>query len=168
MHGFVRHGPCSGGALFYEIPASVGDDLFSIDSSRGIVTTRGPIDREARDLYKLPVYVTEIPSTDFGAAYAKSKGPMPLFDVATLVIRINDVNDHAPEFRPGTCYPLSVPENHETTIVHTIVATDLDEGLNADIIYTITGKFCHCIRGCLGTATAFALGSFELDHIHDK
>lgn len=134
--------PISGGTLLYEIPASVGDDLFTIDSSRGIVTTRGPIDRESRDLYQIPVYVTEIASSEFGtAAYAKSTNPMPLYDVATLVIRINDVNDHAPEFRPGTCYPLSVPENHETTIVHTIVATDLDEGLNADIIYTITGNF---------------------------
>lgn len=65
---------------------------------------------------------------------------MTLYDVATLVIRINDVNDHAPEFRPGTCYPLAVPENHEATIIHTVVATDLDDGSNGDIIYTITGK----------------------------
>lgn len=45
------------------------------------------------------------------------------------------------EFRPGTCYPLTVPENHEATIIHKIVATDLDDGLNSDIIYTITGNF---------------------------
>lgn len=63
------------------------------------------------------------------------------FDVATLVVKVNDVNDHSPEFRPGSCYPLAVPENSITAIIHTVVATDLDEGPNGDIIYSITGKF---------------------------
>lgn len=58
-----------------------------------------------------------------------------------MLYSVLDVNDHAPEFRPGTCYPLAVPENHEATIIHTVVATDLDDGLNGDIIYTITGNF---------------------------
>lgn len=128
----------------YEIPAGVGDDLFTVDSNRGIVTTRGTIDREIRDVYMIPVYVTELAATDFASSfsYAKAnKNTASLFDVATLIIKINDVNDHAPEFRPGTCYPLAVPENHEAAIIHTVVATDLDEGMNGDIIYTITGKF---------------------------
>lgn len=43
-------------------------------------------------------------------------------------------------FLVGTCYPLAVPENQEAAIIHTVVATDLDEGQNGDIIYTITGK----------------------------
>lgn len=62
------------------------------------------------------------------------------FDVATIVIRITDVNDHAPEFRPGSCYPLAIPENNDLSIVHQVVATDLDEGPNGDITYSITGK----------------------------
>lgn len=127
----------------FEIPAGVGDDIFTVDSNRGIVTTRGLIDRETKDIYTIPIYVTEAAANDFGNAFSYSKtnrNAMTLFDVATLVIKINDVNDHAPEFRPGTCYPLAVPENHETTIIHTVVATDLDDGLNGDIIYTITGN----------------------------
>lgn len=133
----------AGRSLMFEIPAGVGDDMFAVDSSRGIVTTRGAIDRETKDVYVIPIYVTEAAAIDFSSSfsYAKSsKNAMTLYDVATLVIKINDVNDHAPEFRPGTCYPLSVPENHETAIIHTVVATDLDDGLNGDIIYTITGK----------------------------
>lgn len=62
------------------------------------------------------------------------------FDVATIVIRITDINDHAPEFRPGSCYPLAIPENSETSVIHRVVATDLDEGPNGDITYSITGK----------------------------
>lgn len=62
------------------------------------------------------------------------------FDVATIVIRVTDVNDHAPEFRPGSCYPLAIPENSDLSIIHQVVATDLDEGPNGDITYSITGK----------------------------
>lgn len=61
------------------------------------------------------------------------------FDVTTLVVKVTDVNDFAPEFRPRSCYPLAVPENSELAIIHTVVATDLDDGLNGDIIYSITG-----------------------------
>lgn len=91
----------------------------------------------------IPIYVTESVGGEFGNSFAYSKtnkNGLTLFDVATLVIKVNDVNDHAPEFRPGTCYPLAIPENHEAAIIHTVVATDLDDGLNGDIIYTITGN----------------------------
>lgn len=145
--------------MLYEIPAGVGDDLFTVDSSRGIVTTRGNIDRESRSMYMIPIYVTEataineftnnfgyskanknvVAATATTATTATATGSL-LFDVATIVIKINDQNDRKPEFRPGTCYPLAVPENHEAAIIHTVVATDLDEGQNGEIIYTITGK----------------------------
>jgi protocadherin-16/23 len=72
------------------------------------------------------------------------------FDVATIVIRVTDVNDHAPEFRPGSCYPLAIPENNDLSIIHQVVATDLDEGPNGDITYSITGKnlFSHFYSLC--------------------
>lgn len=97
----------------YEIPAGVGDDLFTVDSSRGIVTTRGNVDRESRAMYMIPIYVTEVTAiNDFTNNFGYSKpnkntvatpsavasGPT-LFDVATIVIKINDVNDHAPMFQ---------------------------------------------------------------------
>lgn len=66
--------------------------------------------------------------------------PNGQFDVATLHILITDVNDHAPEFLAGSCYTLSVPENTETAIIHTLVAYDPDEGINGQIIYSIIGK----------------------------
>lgn len=65
------------------------------------------------------------------------------FDVATIVVRVTDVNDHAPEFRPGSCYPLAIPENSDFSIIHTVIATDLDEGANGDISYSIIGEFAY-------------------------
>lgn len=49
------------------------------------------------------------------------------------------MNDHAPEFRQGACYPLSIPENNEFSVIHTIAASDLDAGANGVISYSITG-----------------------------
>lgn len=61
------------------------------------------------------------------------------FDVATLHVTVEDVNDHAPEFRPGSCYPIFIPENNEQSVIHTAVASDLDSGRNGKITYSITG-----------------------------
>lgn len=131
--------------MTYEIPKGVADDCFTVDSVRGIVSTKGTFDRETKASYIVPVYVME---TTTAAATSKStastkssKVYKSQFDVATIVIRIADVNDHAPEFRPGSCYPLAIPENSEVSIIHQVVATDLDEGLNGEVTYSITGKF---------------------------
>jgi protocadherin-16/23 len=51
-----------------------------------------------------------------------------------------DVNDHAPEFGLGTCYPVAVPENSDLAVIHTVVATDRDIGSNGEVTYSITGE----------------------------
>jgi len=105
-------------------------------------------------MYTVPIYVMEegyrnqitsaSSSSSSSIALAQSQAGNKIiqsqFDVATLVVKVTDVNDHAPEFRPGSCYPLSIPENSDLSVVHTVVATDLDDGPNGDIIYTITGN----------------------------
>lgn len=131
----------TGGNLTFEIPTGVADDHFVVDPIRGIVTTRGAFDRESKDMYTVPIYVKE---SSFSSAKMKTSISPKMattwqFDVATIVVRVTDVNDHAPEFRPGSCYPLRVPENSDLAVIHTVVATDMDEGLNGDIIYSITG-----------------------------
>ncbi|XP_041779584.1 protein dachsous [Anopheles merus] len=125
--------------LTYEIPKGVGEDHFAVDSVRGIVTTRGTFDRESKDLYTIPIYVTEGGRFKKPSSSAASSQDMAQFDVATLVVRVTDVNDHAPEFVQGSCYPLAVPENSELSVIHTVVATDADDGLNGEITYSISG-----------------------------
>jgi protocadherin-16/23 len=78
----------------------------------------------------VPVYVTS-PSRRPGS---------PQFDITTVDVRVIDVNDHAPEFRPGTCYTVAVPENSDLAVIHTVVATDLDSGPNGEVTYSITGE----------------------------
>uniref|UniRef100_A0A1I8NDN4 Cadherin domain-containing protein n=1 Tax=Musca domestica TaxID=7370 RepID=A0A1I8NDN4_MUSDO len=151
--------------LTYEIPTGVADNHFHVDTQRGIVTTRGQFDRETKASYILPIYVYDAKrlnanlmtaaagiggTTAAGAAAVARRQQRSSvneaapaqngqFDVATLHITITDVNDHAPEFRPGSCYGLSVPENSDLAVIHTIVADDLDEGANGEIVYSIIG-----------------------------
>ncbi|XP_064539649.1 protein dachsous [Drosophila montana] len=135
--------------LSYEIPAGVAADHFHVDWQRGIVTTRGQFDRETQSQYTLPIYVRDAnrmaatPTSAIRKQRSSESNSEPAsgqhFDVATLIISIGDVNDNAPEFRPGACYGLSVPENSESSVIHTVVASDLDEGANAEIVYSIIG-----------------------------
>jgi protocadherin-16/23 len=94
------------------------------------VSLRAPLDRETKDLYTVPVYVSSPP---------RRPGSQQ-FDVTTVVVRVIDVNDHAPEFRPGTCYTVTVPENSDLAVIHRLVATDLDSGPNGEVTYSITGE----------------------------
>ncbi|XP_045480676.1 protein dachsous isoform X2 [Harmonia axyridis] len=113
--------------LTFYLPSEVADDAFSIDSE-GKITVANFLDREKKDVYNLPVYIID-----------SSKSSKTLFDVASLLITVLDVNDHAPQFKNGACYRLSVPENNEYGVIHTVTAEDSDEGLNGQITYAISG-----------------------------
>lgn len=91
----------------------------------GVVSTKSNLDRESESSYSIPVYVSDQTSKQ-------------QYDVALLVITVLDVNDHAPEFKQGSCYPIHVPENSDLSVIHKVVAADLDDGANGEITYSIT------------------------------
>lgn len=97
--------------------------MFAI-APNGLVTLRGLLDRE-----KVARYTVSI--------LARSS---KLLDITTLEVIVTDENDNSPEFRPGSCYTLAVPENQEIAAIHTVAATDLDEGKNGEIFYSIVGE----------------------------
>ncbi|XP_076332831.1 LOW QUALITY PROTEIN: protein dachsous-like [Tachypleus tridentatus] len=111
------------GNLTYIIPKGIADDKFTINGQSGRIATAGLLDREERSYYLLTVYVKD--------------GAFPtFFDSATVEVEILDVNDHAPNFGQS-CYSLQIPENSDFSIIHTVVATDLDYGQNSEVTYTI-------------------------------
>nr|CAD7198839.1 unnamed protein product [Timema douglasi] len=114
-----------GGNLTYSVPPGAAEDRFTVDARSGVVSVRAPLDRETRDRYALPVYV--------------SNGAHAHGDLATVWVRVTDVNDNPPVFRPGACYPLAVPENSDLAVIHTVVAVDKDIEGNGEITYTIAG-----------------------------
>ena len=110
----------------FSIPNGVASNKFAI-SSNGQVTLRDPLDREEVSHYSVSIL-------------ARSN---KLLDVTTLEVIVMDENDNSPEFRPGSCYTLAVPENQETSAIHVIAATDLDDGKNGEIFYSIESKLSH-------------------------
>ncbi|XP_068225068.1 protein dachsous-like, partial [Palaemon carinicauda] len=110
--------------LTYIIPAGIGDNKFRIDPATGIIHTVTSLDREVKEMYNLTVYVKD---GSFPAQY----------DTASVLVTLIDINDHDPEFR-DSCYPLRVPENTDLSVIHTVLATDKDDGLNGEVRYSIT------------------------------
>lgn len=109
------------------IPSGAAGDKFAIDERLGTVTVKTKIDREESDHYIFPVYVTD------SSTFQSSAN----FDVATVSISVLDVNDNQPTFKRGSCYTLTVPENNNAEIIHTVTATDKDIGANGMITYSI-------------------------------
>ena len=100
------------------------NDMFSIDPISGIVKTTQPLDRET-----IPKHEFRVTATD-GSPYRKSA-------VATLIILVEDENDHAPTFTESLI-KVEKPENLPvTSTITTIRAVDGDVGKNSDILYSI-------------------------------
>lgn len=111
--------------LTYIIPAGIGDNKFRINPGTGEIHTVATLDREEKEQYSLTVYVRD---GSFPAQY----------DTASVLVSLSDVNDHSPEFR-DSCYPLRVPENTDLSVIHTLLATDKDSGLNGEVTYSLSG-----------------------------
>ena len=88
------------------------------------------VDREVRELYRVVI-----------AAY--DGGIPPLSGTLTLDIIILDVNDNYPHFTNET-YTVSVPESLErNSVITTVKATDIDSGLNGQVVYGFSTKTQH-------------------------
>uniref|UniRef100_A0A3B4WCU3 Protocadherin 2 alpha a 15 n=1 Tax=Seriola lalandi dorsalis TaxID=1841481 RepID=A0A3B4WCU3_SERLL len=99
-------------------------NLFYINLSTGEITVRGLINYEERDRYEI-----EIEASD--------KGLAPLTTEKSVIIKIVDVNDNAPEIEV-TSFSSSIPEDcRPGTTVALISVNDLDSGLNGKVICSI-------------------------------
>ena len=98
--------------------------MFAIDPNSGRVTTTEVLDRE-----NIPVH--------YFMVYASDNNNPRVNGQAALVIYVDDVNDHAPEFESQS-YSQSVSESLLVgATVITVRASDGDTGINADIEYSI-------------------------------
>ncbi|CAH1803297.1 unnamed protein product, partial [Owenia fusiformis] len=110
--------------LTYIIPMGIAENRFKIDPQMGVITTAdGALDRETRDSYVVTAYVRD--------------GAFPsLYDTTTILVDILDKNDNAPVFK-DPYLELEVPENAEFSVIHTVRASDLDIGVNGQVVYAI-------------------------------
>ncbi|XP_034453486.1 protocadherin alpha-6-like isoform X18 [Hippoglossus hippoglossus] len=98
--------------------------LFDINPSTGEIIVKGLIDYEEKDKHEIDIQ-------------ASDKGLVPLSTQKSVVIKIVDVNDNAPEIEV-TSFSSSIPEDSRPgTTVALISVNDLDSGLNGKVICSI-------------------------------
>uniref|UniRef100_A0A3Q2VIW8 Protocadherin alpha-8-like n=1 Tax=Haplochromis burtoni TaxID=8153 RepID=A0A3Q2VIW8_HAPBU len=115
------------GEVVYSFGNSVSNNvfnLFDIDQSTGKITVKGLLDYEQKDKYEI-----EIQASDRGLA--------PLTTEKSVIIKIVDVNDNAPEIEV-TSFSSSIPEDSRPgTTVAIISVNDLDSGVNGKVICSL-------------------------------
>ncbi|KAM4586891.1 protocadherin alpha-3-like [Fundulus diaphanus] len=99
-------------------------NLFDIDTTTGEITVKGMIDHEQKDKYEIEIQ-------------ASDKGLAPLTAEKSVMIKVVDVNDNAPEIEV-TSFSSSISEDSRPgTTVALIHVNDLDSGLNGNVICSI-------------------------------
>ncbi|XP_068508340.1 protocadherin alpha-3 isoform X23 [Syngnathus scovelli] len=99
-------------------------DFFEITQKTGEIVVKGLIDYEENDIFEI-----EIQASDNGA--------VPLATEKSVIIKIVDVNDNAPEIEV-TSFSSSIPEDSRPgTTVALISVNDLDSGVNGKVICSI-------------------------------
>ena len=73
-------------------------------------------------------------------AYVKDGAFPALYDTTTVIVNVLDENDNRPVFRDQIYY-LEIPENSAQAVVHTVMATDEDDGAFGQVTYDIAGEW---------------------------
>ncbi len=135
----------SNGYVTYAIVSGDLDGDFNI-STTGQIRVSGVLDREMTSQYTL-----EVSAQDRGS---------PSLSTTTIVdISVGDINDHRPQFIMDVIQ-VTLPENSSGgTSLTTLQATDSDEGINAQIQYSVhpanTSQFFIDQNGTLFTLETF-------------
>ncbi|XP_031647182.1 protocadherin alpha-8-like [Oncorhynchus kisutch] len=115
------------GLVMYSFGNSVNSKLrklFDLNPVTGEIIVRGLLDFEEKDKYELDIQ-------------ASDKGLAPMTSDKSVVIRIVDLNDNAPEIEV-TSFSRAIAEDSRTgTTVALISVNDLDSGLNGKVICTV-------------------------------
>ncbi|XP_017683478.1 PREDICTED: protocadherin Fat 2 [Lepidothrix coronata] len=100
-----------------------GAEEFRLGPHTGELTTSAPLDREQK-----PTYHLVAKATDGGGRSCQ----------ADVTLIVEDTNDNAPRFFPSHC-AVAVFDNTTTkTPIAVVAARDLDEGLNAEVVYSLS------------------------------
>ncbi|UYV60172.1 FAT1, partial [Cordylochernes scorpioides] len=106
----------------YHIPSQEAALVFAVDSDTGELFTRTHLDREARQLYEVPLV-----AVDGGG----------LLDYAAVRVTVGDVNDHAPHFLVSEFRTSLAANSSAGTTVIKVQAYDEDEGKDAKLNYLL-------------------------------
>ncbi|XP_055290811.1 protocadherin-7 isoform X3 [Moschus berezovskii] len=103
-------------------------NIFSIENDTGTIYSTRSFDREYQTTYTFRVKAVD-------------GGDPPRSATATVSLFVMDENDNAPTITlpRNISYTLLPPSSNVRTVVATVLATDSDDGINADLNYSIVG-----------------------------
>ncbi|XP_029111968.1 protocadherin-7b isoform X3 [Scleropages formosus] len=104
------------------------EDIFSIENNTGTIFSTVSFDREQKTTYTFRVKAVD-------------GGDPPRSATATVSLSIMDDNDNPPTvtFPSNGSYTLLPPSSNSRTVVRTVLATDTDTGVNAELNFSIVG-----------------------------
>ncbi|XP_063042701.1 protocadherin-7b isoform X2 [Engraulis encrasicolus] len=104
------------------------EEIFSIENDTGTIFSTVSFDREQKTQYSFRVKAVD-------------GGDPPRSATTTVSLFVIDENDNPPSviFPLNNTYTLLPPASTEKTVVRTVVATDTDTGVNADLNFAIVG-----------------------------
>ena len=141
------------GEVSYSITSGNSNNNFAIDSTSGIITVNGDIDREVIGEYTLTIRAQD------GGSPARS-------DRSIVVITVNDINDNSPIFQRSS-YTITVREDINVPAdLLTLVATDADEASNQNsaITYSIqTGNTGSVFNLASNTGALSVISSLDFE-----
>ncbi|XP_071267167.1 protocadherin alpha-8-like isoform X19 [Salvelinus alpinus] len=115
------------GLVMYSFGNSVNSKLrklFDLNPVTGEIIVRGLIDFEEKDKYELDIQ-------------ASDKGLAPMTSDKSVVIRIVDLNDNAPEIEVTSFSRAIAEDSRPGTTVALISVNDLDSGLNGKVLCSV-------------------------------
>nr|XP_046180971.1 protocadherin alpha-8-like [Oncorhynchus gorbuscha] len=115
------------GLVMYSFGNSVNSKLrklFDLNPVTGEIIVRGLLDFEEKDKYELDIQ-------------ASDKGLAPMTSDKSVVIRIVDLNDNAPEIEVTSFSRAIAEDSRSGTTVALISVNDLDSGFNGKVLCTV-------------------------------
>ncbi|KAM7141484.1 protocadherin Fat 2 [Molossus nigricans] len=146
----------STGKLTFNITSGNHMGFFVIHPLTGLLTTARQLDRESKDEHILEVTVLD-------------NGEPSLRSTSRVVVCIVDVNDNPPVFS-HKLFNVRLPERLSPVTpgpVYRLVASDLDEGLNGRVTYSVEesdkeGFSVHPVTGVVSSSNTFTAGEYNI------
>ncbi|KAM3867202.1 protocadherin beta-14-like [Diretmus argenteus] len=106
---------------------------FDLDTKTGRLTVKGGLDFEEKQVYEIKVL-------------AADRGAVSLSTHCNVIVRVEDVNDNQPEI-DVTSISSRIPEDAAPgTVVALMGVTDLDSGVNGQVVCTVPGNLPFDIK----------------------
>nr|XP_035144778.1 protocadherin Fat 2 isoform X1 [Callithrix jacchus]XP_035144779.1 protocadherin Fat 2 isoform X1 [Callithrix jacchus]XP_054106910.1 protocadherin Fat 2 isoform X1 [Callithrix jacchus] len=146
----------SKGKLTFNITSGNHMGFFIIHPVTGLLSTARQLDRENKDEHILEVTVLD-------------NGEPPLKSTSRVVVGILDINDNPPAFS-HKLFNVRLPERLSPVSpgpVYRLVASDLDEGLNGRVTYSIEesdeeGFSIDPVTGVVSSSSIFTAGEYNI------